>query len=726
MLWFCIRPWQFSKEMFDVITGKTALGDMPQQRSTLWAERLSHWYWEQRKHAFLWTPVFVALGITFYLALPSMPPLVFPLIVFLMLLGGWLTCTGHQIKAALTVLLFVALGALVMHFRIMTVQTPVLNRDLGPVMVRGIVEDIEPLDMHGDARIVLRPAAIERLEIQEMPRLVRLKLREASNVRLGQKIEGLAKLHAPSAPAYPGGFDFRQYLYFQSIGAVGFFYKDVTVLEGSKAGIWHWVDRLREGIAHRIQASMSEEAAPIAMALLIGRKTAIPDGHNEAFRTAGLAHILAISGLHIGLLTGAVFFIVRLGLVYLPRAGLIFPIKKIAAMAALAAAVFYMLIAGATIPTQRATMMVAVVLLAVLFDRQAISLRSVALAALIVLLLKPESVFSASFQLSFAAVSSLIFAYGRVRDIMPSLYQRKNLAHGAWIYILSVLFTTIIASMATAPFAIYHFHRLATYDLLSNLIVVPVLGTVLMPLFFLALILMPLGLEALPLYGASLVVEKIISVAQWIESLDYAVYRATMIPQTALLLIVTGGLWFILVQGLSKWTGVIFAFGGVMMAQFSQLPIVFISDKATLIGFYDREQDLLSVSSLTKERFVRGVWAEGLGLAEERVQKWPKSGVKEALACDSQGCRIHTAAGLFSVVHTPLALREDCAVADVVIAHFPVRNKRDCNAYVIDYFDQYYKGSMAFYASGLAEKPWKMRASIPEQGGWPWALQRKR
>ena len=252
-------------------------------------------------------------------------------------------------------------------------------------------------------------------------------------------------------------------------------------------------------------------------------------------RDAGRAHLLAISGLHIGLVAGILFIGVRALLALVRPWALVYLIKKWAA--AITGAFAYALIAGATVPTLRAIMMVGLVLTAVMLDRRGLSMRLLAWAALAILILQPESLLGPSFQMSFAAVTALIAAYEFLSQ------RRRYRADGAsalppWLrkgglYLSGVALTTVIAGAATAPFAMYHFNRIADYGLTANLVAVPVTAMWVTPWAVAAFLLMPSGLEAVWPAALGQGIEILIGVADPVSSWRGAVARVTRAPVSA-------------------------------------------------------------------------------------------------------------------------------------------------------------------------------------------------
>ncbi len=417
----------------------------------------------ERERWALWLPVCLGLGVALYFALAVEPPL-------------WLGAAGVAAAAVLgvagrrrPVLLVAALGLgvvgggfAVVQWRTAAVAAPMLEKRLGPTSVGGRVVRVETFP--GSVRVTLEHPRIGGLAQDRTPEKVRLRLRgrqPALNPGDWIRLRGVI---APPPPAAPGAFDFQRQSFFRGLGGVGFAYGAATVLSrGGDEGLdalWLGLARVRQHIAQRVLSSLEGPAGAVAAALMTGERSAIPPAVMAAVRDSGLAHLLAISGLHIGLVAGILFFGLRGALALVPPLALRYPIKKWAAAAAIPGAFAYALVAGATVPTQRAFLMIGLVLLAVLLDRRGLSMRTVAWAAVIILLLHPESLLGASFQLSFAAVTALIAGYEVVRgrrrlggDGPPVIWRR------ILFYVGGVALTTLIAGAVTAPFAVYHFKR---------------------------------------------------------------------------------------------------------------------------------------------------------------------------------------------------------------------------------------------------------------------------
>ncbi|MFQ5956110.1 MAG: ComEC/Rec2 family competence protein, partial [Kiloniellales bacterium] len=511
----------------------------------------------------LWLPVALGCGIAGYFALHAEPP-------------GWLGALAVVGSLGVLALLFRQgsdgrwPGALLVAFALAGASTgfaaaqlrgalvsaPVLTRELRGVEITGLVAEIDP--MAGAYRLVLEALEIGRLDEHETPARVRVRVWARGgvpHVGAGDLITLRAALVPPPGPAIPGGFDFQRRAWFQRIGAVGFAFGRPTVVRPAGQMELGWrrasarrIAGVRRVIFERVTASLEGATGGVAAALMTGERGAIPPETLTAMRDSGLAHLLAISGLHIGLVAGIVFFAIRGGLALWPAVVLRYPVKKWAAAIALIVAFAYLLLAGAPVPTQRAFMMTGLVLLAVMLDRTGISMRLVAWAAVVILVLRPETLLGASFQMSFAAALALVAVYEALGDRLRIRYREAGLAERAGLYLGGVALTTLIAGLATMPVALFHFSRVAVFGLAANLVAVPLTALWVMPWAVAAFALMPFGFEGLALIPMGWGLDGVIATAHVVASWPGSVELAPAMPLAGYVAIVAGGLWLMLLR----------------------------------------------------------------------------------------------------------------------------------------------------------------------------------
>lgn len=529
----------------------------------------------------IWAPVALSFGIGGYFALPVEPgwPVLAGLAVLVAALG---LCARHgaeraQIPAA--VLALILGGLLLAALRSHAVAAPVLPyRYYGPVEGRIVHIDrsfSDQLRLTLD-RVVLRDMAPERTPLR-----VRVALH--GDLAGSAPVPGLtviltAHLGPPEGPVEPGGFDFQRLAWFSRLGAVGYTRAPVLTLAPPEAGLSLIAFRLRMAISRAMQVAVPGQAGAFAAALMTGDRSGVLATTTADLRASNLSHLIAISGLHMGLLTGFVFAACRYGLALIPALALRIETKKVAAVIALVAAAFYLMLAGPGVATRRAFIMAAVMLVAVLADRRAITLRSVAVAALIVLVLEPESLVEPGFQMSFGATVALIATFGPWARVQPHL--------PAPLRPVALLFlSSMAAGLATAPIAAAHFNRIAEYGLLANLLAVPLMGLVVMPAAVIAGVLSLVGLAAPALWVMGQGTGLILAVAHWVGGLDGAVIAVPAPPPLALPLIALGGLVALVARpGWLRGAGGLAAALALVLWSGSARPMLLVAGDGTMVG----------------------------------------------------------------------------------------------------------------------------------------------
>jgi len=524
----------------------------------------------------LWLPVFFAAGIALYFALPAEPETRVAAAFVLGALGLFWFVRGSSFSLAFGVaVLAVSFGFGAAKLRKELVRAPVLQEELRHVSIHGYVETFERRRDVRD-RLTLRVLSIESLAPLQTPKRVRVSISGKKTAAFpGEAVALRATLNPPPEPVAPGDVDFGRRAWFQQLGGIGYATSRIEPLaQGPPAPaglrLWAGIDRLRTAVGARIRDALPGEEGAVAVALITGKRGGIPERVTEAMRDAGLAHVLAISGLHMVIMAGSVFWLVRAVLAGIPALALRYPIKKWAAVAALLAATFYLVLSGGAVPTVRAYLMMGVVMIAVLLDRPAITMRNVALAALAILAFSPESLFDPSFQMSFAAVIGLVAAYEALssRERPPAAETNAVWRRLRWTgaIVLGAGLTTLIAGTAVAPFAAYHFHRMTHFGIAANVIVAPLISLLIMPMALLSLLAMPFGLETWPLQAMGYGIGLMVGTAEWVASWPGAVTILPDISGWSLALIAFGGLWLCLWRTRWRALGLVIAGLGLALA----------------------------------------------------------------------------------------------------------------------------------------------------------------
>lgn len=503
-------------------------------------------------------------------------------------------------------------------------------------------------------------------------------LGDPGDLRPGDPVSVEAVLSPPRPAAMPGGYDFAFHAFFARIAATG--YAVAPARRGpdlADDGAQRWIAKLRWRMAERIARQVPGRSGALAAALLTGDRSRLDPADVDALRNAGLGHMLAISGMHMGLFAGGVFFAVRMMAAGLGGWSRRHDPAIPAALAALIAAGLYLAVSGGAIPTQRAFIMTVSALGAVLARRRVLSFHTLAIAMTAVLLLTPEAVVTPGFQMSFAAVAALIAA-AQVWQAKRPPPAPLDPGRGLRQFFGGLGMTSLVAGVATSGFAAFHFHRIAAWGLVGNLIVMPVFTLLVMPAGVLALFLMPLGLDGVPLavmgFGLDLVLTLAHMVADW-PGAERAIPSA---PGWVLALYGCGFAIACAARGLWRAPGI-----GVMLVAMAvwaagPRPDLFVTRDGVVLA-QDEEAAGWAVSDRRRSRFPVRVFLEGEG-EHERPSRL-------ALACDDTGCAGRTAGGtVFTLLEGLESLAEDCRLAGLIVTRLtiPEYRIRSCAARVID------------------------------------------
>lgn len=659
---------------------------------------------DERHRFFLWAPVALGLGIGGYFALLFEPgallvmaPLAAAVILKVMLRSGSLS------GVAALGLVLIALGAAAAKLRVEYVRAPVLQKSQRFVDVTGTVERAETKAPRGQ-RLTIVVEDLGKLTADVRPQRVRIRtLKDGPGAKPGDRVTLKATLSAPAKPAVPGGFDFARSAWFEGLGAVGYSMSAPQILSsGERAGaasaLTIAIESVRRVINARITAALPGETGAIATALITGERGGITAATNAAYKNSGLFHILSISGLHMVVMAGAVFYAVRLLLACVPYLALNFPIKKWAAAAGISGTLGYLAISGGSFATVRSAVMILIMFAAMLLERPALALRNVALAAFGILLVYPESLFDAGFQMSFAAVTALIATYEEIRR----RYKRRNEPHTVLKVLMffgGILFTTLIASISVAPFAAYQFHQSQQYAMIANLIAIPICNIIVMPSALLALVLMPFGLEIAGLWPMGLGIQGMGWVANKVAVLPGAVGYVPAMPAAAFLLMLAGGLWLALWQARWRLAGLGLAAAGIALAPFQPRPDILIARSGELVAVRGADGRLAALPA-RQAKYELERWLEHDGDARKAAD----AGRADGFTCDPSGCVTHVKGQTVSIARHPSALADDCVRARILVLNVPRPKGCDGPAAVVDVFDIYDRGTHALYIEEGAEE----------------------
>ncbi len=606
----------------------------------------------QRGHLLPWVPVCLGVGIGLYFALPVEPSMasLAGLVLGAVGLAGFSRSAGETAAPLAVGMALVLFGVGHAGLRAQTVAAPVLDfRYYGPIEGRVVRLD---RSLSEKPRLTLDQVVLHNTAPVRTPKHVRVSMHGAFGLPMpqtGTRVILTGHLSPPMGPAEPGGFDFRRMAWFQALGAVGYTRTPVLVLEPPAAdSLALRITALRMALSEAIRAALPGQAGAFAAAVSTGDRSGLSRETLDKMRASNLAHLLAISGLHMGLLTAVVFATLRTAIALWPWLALRVDGRKWAACLAFVAAAGYLALSGGSVATQRAFIMVAVMLAALLLDRRALTLRAVAVAAILILLWRPESLTSAGFQMSFAATTALVWVFRQMRD--GPLWRAPSWARP----VLSLVVSSAVAGLATAPVGAAQFNMIAQYGLLANLVAVPLMGFLVMPAAVAAAALSAVGAAAPALWVMGQGCAAILWVAEQVSGLDGAV-RAVVSPAPWVLPLAMGGaLWGMLWQGRAKLLGFAPICVAFWLWQVAERPPVLISSTGGLIGVMGPEGRALNKPR--GDRFIARAWLENDG--DLRGQE--AAALPEGLSWN----------GLRLQALTPAALRkveEPCSAADVIV-----------------------------------------------------------
>ncbi|SOC93403.1 ComEC/Rec2-related protein [Rhizobium sp. AN5] len=609
-------------------------------RNTTVAEKIATCLAEERAfgHDFLFIPVSIGCGAVLWFSLDATPSPVVLIATFLFVavLALFVRYKAGIAAAVCGPFAFLLLGMLLADFETRRAGTLVLDTPV-TTTITGTVARRE-VDARGYWRYVVDLTATADPTLSRPPQRISVLSRGGGEpIALGATLRGKVRLSPPSGPALPGLNDFAFTSYFRGLGATGFFYKSPQTLVSPVGdarpdkGWLEWADMrlygLRSAIAERIRTTIGGDAGAFAASIITDERQAISAETMEALRLSGLAHIVAISGLNMALASGIFFVGLRLAFSLFLAFAQRWPVKKIAAFAALLMTFAYYLISGFAVSAERAWLMMSVMLIAVLFDQPSLSLRNVAISALIILVFSPSEIMGPSFQMSFAATIALVSAYAfwsRWRTDRERLFIGRK---PAWLKVAEmmgaviggVITTSLIGGLSTAIYSAEHFHRVTTYGLFANLAAMPLMSLIVMPFALLAMLLMPFGLDAPFLkimgYGMALVIEVANEVASWGGS------AATGRPHGWFIgLASVGFLLLTLLRSRLALLGIpflLFAFGVSAVTAYRDLPDLLIHEDGELVALL--EDGKVSTTKARPQGFVYGQWQRALLLPEKTV-----------------------------------------------------------------------------------------------------------
>ncbi|RWI10627.1 MAG: ComEC family competence protein [Mesorhizobium sp.] len=640
--------------------------------------------------AFLLVPVFLACGVILYFSLAVEPDFPQPIaVVVLTALGAAVTRSWHKTHLCLMAALLCALGVLAAKLETWRVGTQMLGSEIQTQLTGRVVR----LDQmaNGRIRLTIDVMSTARPTLRYAPERVRVSARKIpAEMTSGSVATGYVRLLPPTGPVRPDSYDFSFDSYFAGIGASGFFLGNPKIVVSEDAPfaarLSSSIEKARETIADHIRDSIGGAEGEIAAALIVGVRAGIPEEINESMRRTGIYHIISISGLHMALVAGTIMGLLRGVFALFPDFSSRRPVKKYAAAAALLSITAYLIFSGIVVAAERSFIMLAVMLIAVLFDRAALTMRNLTISAIAVIVVSPHEVVGPSFQMSFAATAALVGAYAGWSDYRADkatappqrrstiAFVSRKLAAGTG----TIAMTSIIAGSATALFAIWHFQRVSPLSLFANLAVMPIV-TVVMFLAVVSALAMPFGFDGPFLYMMGKGLTAMIAISGWIserspvDAVGLISLQSVLLVTVALVIATMATTWL-------RLAALPFALAGLLTISETRTPDVLISEDAHLVALPIGGGEL-AVNRVRSNEFTTDNWKHALVSATiVEPETFEKGDVRFDIADPADlppGAPFYCTAGLCLARHPSgaiIALADDrktarpaCASADLIV-----------------------------------------------------------
>ena len=646
-------------------------------RSVGVSSRVNRWAAAERGRFGLWLPVFMGMGVVLYFSLRAEPvgwagaAVAGPAFV-----GALLARTRPLLRAALLAMAAGGLGFASCQFATWNAlpMEPIPGRG---VTVTGWVRGVETLP--AGRRMMLEGVRILDSD-RPLSRTIRVKLRanDLTAMETGDQVRLRMLIRPPSPPAIPGGWDLQREAYFSGLGGYGMALGTTEILlRAPPQGFSRWIRWLRDTIEHRILVVLPGAVGGIAATLLTGITAGIPEPDRAAFRDSGLAHLLAVAGLHIGIVMGLLLGFTRLALALSERASLFWPCKQVAALVALASGGFYLLLTGVHVPILRSFSMACVFTLAVLVGRRAISVRSLALAAFAIMVIEPWEVTGVSFQMSFSAMLALIGGYEALRPWLQKLRTAPIWGEGKWgrrlaLHVAALALTSFLAGTASAPYGAYHFGRVQVYFVVSNMVAVPLTALWVMPAGLISLALMPFGLESLALVPMGWGTEVILWIAHLATDLPASTFAVPHIPYWGLGVLSLGIGWLGIWRTRWRLFGVAAIVLGLVSPVFERPPDLLVSPDARLIGLRTASGTFVQKNA-GGSPFVQDTWRQYWASGE--MGALPAEVPQDIITCEAGACLLRPRPdGVAALLLQGPQTVPFCAEAGVVVSAVPARD----------------------------------------------------
>ena len=573
-----------------------------------------------------WLAVAFGAGIGAWFALPAAwswaSAIVAALLVALAALALWRgrDDRAHLLLAVLAIALALAGGLSTIWARsAMIGAEPVDYPRVERVQARILEREERPAEDRARLTVALRdPESGRALKVRvNVP-----SAKDSESLRPGAVIRLRARLMPPAPPILPGAYDFARRAWFDGLAATGTLIGPIEVVQQAPAG--DTIGTMQRVLSRHVRERLDGSAGTIAAAFASGDRGAIAESDEEAMRDAGLTHLLSISGLHVSaVIAGAYFLAMRL-LALWPWLTLRVRLPLVAAAIGALAGIGYTLLTGAQVPTVRSCVGAVLVLLALALGREPLSMRMVAVAAIVVLLLWPESLVGPSFQMSFAAVIAIV-ALHNAAPVRAFLAPREEgLARWFGRRLVMLFLTGLLIEIALTPIVLFHFHRAGLYGAFANVIAIPLVTFVSMPLIALALALDLVGLGAPVWWLVGLSLDLLLGIAHFTSAQPGAVKLVPQMGLGTVMLYVGGALWLALRRGRARLWGLVPVVVAGLLLAMTPTPDVLVTRDGRHVGIVGEDGQLLTLRD-SRSDYARDNLRELAGVETDPIplSDWP-------------------------------------------------------------------------------------------------------
>ncbi len=697
----------------------------------------------EKYNLILWFPVCQCVGILTYFSLSFEPSCTFTISIFLLLLPTLILIAILYRKYAILCIALIAvlIGFTASKLRTALVDAQILDKER---YVKDIVATVKDINDRGSYKQFLlsitKPSTIpESSSVIPVPPFVipapssvipaldtgiqkkkiwsragmtpdraldniRISVRTKveKGIKIGDQVKLSAKLFPPKIAPSEYAYDFARIAYYQKISATGFATSKIALYKKTEARKFQeYIESFRQYIYENLQQNIKKPHADILSALLIGKKDGVDQKTMDAIRDSGIAHLFAISGLHLSFVAGLFFIVFRNLFAISETLTLKYNTKKISAFLTILPTTFYLLITGMQISAQRAYIMVILVLIATMIERKYRGLIAIAFAASVILSVEPEAILKPGFQMSFSAVLALVASY---QINANKLFKIKIMK-----YFVSIMISSVIASLATVPYTIYNFNYFSISGIITNLVAIPIVTLIIIPLGIIYVLLIPLGIEWIIAPFIEHPIDSILYITNAIASLQYLVIPIRTFPASSIIIITFGLLWLCLWERNWRFFGIFFIVLGICFSTAYKTPDILINADNVAA----KESDNLLYSLTRKNRnFVVKTWAKQNG--QNQILNHTKySNPDKRLKCNDYGCIYNKGNNkLVLLAYKKEDILENCDKVDLII-QLSEFDYSACNTKIIKHADLETYGTHSVWLTNRYVKINTVRSNRP-------------